>query len=167
MRVNVDNKDTVKIFQLSNLVSVAEMRKDFKEETVQTESGEQIVISANVERVELKTRANLLGEVLSNFEYYFKLGQKEEYEELGKNYTGKVQKYMDDTAATRNYDGIASACSYATSTDAKFKSEATACVAWRDSVWVKCYSVLNDVTAGKRDIPTWEELLAELPKLEW
>ena len=74
---------------------------------------------------------------------------------------------MDKTVQKRNYDSIFTACSYATSTNAKFRAEGDACVAWRDAVWDLCYTILNDVIAGLRAIPTKEELLAELPVLEW
>ncbi len=81
--------------------------------------------------------------------------------------TDAVQDYMDKTAKTRNYDNIFTACSYANSTDPKFKAEGEACVAWRDAVWNTCYSILAEVQAGQRHIPTVDELLAELPQLEW
>ena len=78
-----------------------------------------------------------------------------------------VQDYMDATVQTRGYDGIATACTYATSTDETFRHEGQICVAWRDKVWRYCYDTLAKVLAGERDIPTAEELIAELPKLEW
>lgn len=81
--------------------------------------------------------------------------------------TKAVQEHMDTTVQTRGYDNINSACSYATSTDAVFLAEAQACVAWRDKVWRYCYNTLAQVLAGERDIPTAEELIAELPELVW
>lgn len=86
---------------------------------------------------------------------------------IQKALTDAVQDYMDKTVQKRNYDSIFTACSYATSTNAKFRAEGDACVAWRDAVWDLCYTILNDVIAGLRAIPTKEELLAELPVLEW
>lgn len=81
--------------------------------------------------------------------------------------TKAIQDYMDATVQTRGYDNIATACTYAASTDAVFKTEGQACVEWRDKVWRYCYNVLDEVLAGERDIPTAEELIAELPELEW
>lgn len=81
--------------------------------------------------------------------------------------TQAVQDYMDVTARARGYDGILSACTYATSSNDKFKHEGQACVDWRDSVWSSCYAILSDVLAGNRQVPTIDELTAELPKLEW
>lgn len=88
-------------------------------------------------------------------------------EEIQQQLTAAVQRHMDATAQTRNYDNIHTACTYATSTDPTFKAEGTACVAWRDAVWRKCYDILAEVQAGSRAIPTADELIAELPVLEW
>ena len=74
---------------------------------------------------------------------------------------------MDTKAQERGYDNIHTACSYANSTDEVFQAEGIACLAWRDSVWRKCYSLLDEVKAGKRAIPTLEEVIAELPVLVW
>lgn len=82
--------------------------------------------------------------------------------------TQAVQAYMDTTVQVRNYDSIHTACTYANSTDEKFAAEGKACVAWRDAVWRKCYDILDDILNGARSsIPTAEELIAELPALEW
>lgn len=81
--------------------------------------------------------------------------------------TAAVQDHMDKTAQTRNYDNIFTACSYANSTDPKFKAEGEACVAWRDAVWNTCYAILAAVQAGQRHIPSVDDLIAELPALEW
>lgn len=82
--------------------------------------------------------------------------------------TKAVQAYMDKTVQTRNYDSIHTACTYASSTDEKFAAEGKACVAWRDAVWRRCYDILDDILNDARSsIPTAEELIAELPALEW
>ena len=88
-------------------------------------------------------------------------------EEIQAQLTAAVQAYMDSTAQTRGYDNIHTACSYANSTDHIFAAEGQACLQWRDKVWRKCYDILAEVQAGSRDIPTVEELIEELPVLEW
>lgn len=86
-------------------------------------------------------------------------------------YKGKleqaVQGYLDETAQAKGYDGILSACTYATSTHPKFSAEGQACVEWRDAVWSKCYELLVEVESGERGIPTVEELKVELPVIVW
>jgi hypothetical protein len=78
-----------------------------------------------------------------------------------------VQHMLDAKARERNYDGILSACSYATSTVSKFKNEALACVAWRDAVWAQCYASLAAVQAGHMAPPSKDEFVASLPQLTW
>jgi hypothetical protein len=91
----------------------------------------------------------------------------ETVDEIKKRLTDGVQNYMDATVQTRGYDNIHTACTYVSSTDEVFKAEGTACLAWRDSVWRTCYNILDEVKAGKRAIPTLEEVIAELPVLVW
>lgn len=86
---------------------------------------------------------------------------------LKAEYTAAVQKHLDDFARTRGYDNILSACTYATSTVPKFAAEGQYAVEARDATWAKCYEVLAEVEAGSRPMPTLDELLAELPVLEW
>ena len=79
--------------------------------------------------------------------------------------TAAVQHVLDGEAQKLNYDSCLSVCSYVDTGVAKFDDEGKAFRAWRSAVWAKGYEILNAVLAGERDIPTEEELLAELPKL--
>jgi hypothetical protein len=88
-------------------------------------------------------------------------------EEIVSEFATKVQARLDAFARTRGYDGILSACTYATSTNPKFASEGQYCVQARDATWAKCYEILNAVQSGQRAVPTWEELEEELPPLKW
>ena len=81
--------------------------------------------------------------------------------------TSAIQSTLDEKAQERGYDSILSLCTYATSTIAKFADEGQAGVSWRDEVWAKGYTILADVEAGTRSIPTVDELLAELPNFVW
>lgn len=84
-----------------------------------------------------------------------------------RNLKAAVQAHLDATVQARNYDGILSCASYASSTDPVFAAQGTAASAWRDAVWRHCYDVLADFEAGNRPAPTAEELIAELPALVW
>lgn len=88
-------------------------------------------------------------------------------EQIMAQYTGAVQQHLDTFARTRNYDGIMSAATYATSTVPKFAAEGQYAVEARDATWVKCYEILAAVETGSRPMPTLDELLAELPVLTW
>lgn len=88
-------------------------------------------------------------------------------EEIQKMLTDGVQNYMDKKAQERGYDNIHTACSYAYSTDEVFAKEGKACLEWRDKVWRTCYDILAQVIGGLREVPTLEEVLAELPAFNW
>ena len=88
-------------------------------------------------------------------------------EQVIASYTAAVQQHLDDTAKQRGYDGILSACTYATSTNAKFSAEGQAAVAWRDAVWATCYATLAAVESGAAVMPTIDELMAVLPAIIW
>lgn len=88
-------------------------------------------------------------------------------EEIIQMYTDIAQKHLDSTAKQRNYDGILSLCTYATSANPTFAKEGQAGVIWRDSVWAKCYAIMGEVKAGTRATPTTEEVIAELPLFTW
>ncbi len=78
-----------------------------------------------------------------------------------------VQKRLDDFARTRNYDGILSAATYATSSVQKFAAEGQYAVQARDASWAACYQVMADVQSRRRSMPSIEQVLAELPVLDW
>ena len=79
-----------------------------------------------------------------------------------------TQARLDDFARTRNYDGILSACTYASSTINKFLVEGQYCVNMRDATWMVLYSLMADVQAGNQPMPaTVADVLAVLPALEW
>jgi len=87
---------------------------------------------------------------------------------LQQQITSKVQQRLDVFANTRNYAGIVSLCTYATSTNAKFAAEGQYGVEARDQTWAKCYEILAEVQSGVRAVPSgYDDIEPELPKLEW
>lgn len=79
-----------------------------------------------------------------------------------------TQQRLDDFARTRNYDGILSLCTYATSTNTAFSAEGQYGVQARDATWVKLYEILAEVESGVRPIPSgYAEIESELPVLAW
>jgi hypothetical protein len=79
-----------------------------------------------------------------------------------------TQKRLDDFAKTRLYDGILSACTYATSSVPKFQAEGQYCVDARDNTWSTLYQILEDVLEGTRPQPTgYADIEGDLPTLQW
>lgn len=79
-----------------------------------------------------------------------------------------AQIRLDVFARTRNYDGILSAATYATSTVPKFQQEGQYAVEARDQTWAKLYEILAEVEAGTRPVPTsYADIEPELPVLAW
>lgn len=80
----------------------------------------------------------------------------------------QTQGRLDAFARTRQYDGILSACTYASSPTPKFAAEGQYCVAQRDATWAKLYEMLAEVEAGTRPIPSgYQDIEPELPALVW
>ena len=106
-----------------------------------------------------------------NYETYFdladKFGNAPEPVDVQAMAVDAVQHHLDEKAKTRNYDGILSLCTYATSSVPKFRAEGQAGVDWRDQCWAKCYEIMGDVQNGTRSIPTPEQVLSELPNIIW
>ena len=151
MRVFYDcEPESVKYMPLPNGKADVWIRKDIKR--VDNDEGGYW----QAEEVYLRT-AQSKQEVESNVDMIF-------YKESGiaEKLTAIVQEYLDKTVQSRNYDNIASACSYANSTDPIFAAEGKACVAWRD-----CYQIQDNVIKGLSGIPTADELISNLPVLEW
>ena len=79
-----------------------------------------------------------------------------------------TQQRLDAFAKTRNYDGILSACTYATSAVPKFQAEGQYCVDARDATWATLYQLFNDVTAGVKPMPaSFSDIGLLLPTLKW
>jgi hypothetical protein len=80
----------------------------------------------------------------------------------------QTQQRLDDFAKTREYDGILSLCTYATSTVPKFLAEGQYGVESRDATWAKLYEILDEVLAGTRPMPSgYTDIEPELPVLAW
>lgn len=79
-----------------------------------------------------------------------------------------TQARLDTFANTRNYDGILSACTYATSSVPRFAADGQTAVDLRDATWATLYTLMGEVQAGTRPMPgTADEVLALLPELTW
>ena len=79
-----------------------------------------------------------------------------------------TQQRLDDFARTRNYDGILSACTYAPSLIDRFRLDGVYCVGARDNTWAALYTMLAEVQAGTKPMPTsFADVEPLLPVLSW
>lgn len=83
--------------------------------------------------------------------------------DIKKQVIAYVQLQLDTKAQAKGYDSIISACTYVTSTVAKFAQEAQEFVNLRDTSWSVCYQLLHEVEQGLREVPTLQEVIALLP----
>jgi hypothetical protein len=78
-----------------------------------------------------------------------------------------VQANMDAAARAARFGDLKSVISYRGDTiKPEWAVQAEQFFVWRSKVWAACYAVMDDVLDGKRGVPTVDELLAELPKLD-
>lgn len=97
-----------------------------------------------------------------------------EMKALEKQYTVQVQKMLDEAAFALGYTGdneqvsgaCNSVCTYFDTGVEKFDKEGRQFRRWRSAIWARGYELLDEVKAGKRAVPTPEELPDLLPKLE-
>mgnify|MGYP003346456733 CR=1 FL=1 len=95
------------------------------------------------------------------------VNQAAKLEQLKTSIVSIVQSNLDAFAQEKGYDGILSACSYASSSNATFKAEGLKAVELRDASWATLYSILADVEAGKRTVTSFADIETELPVLKW
>lgn len=82
-------------------------------------------------------------------------------------YTAAVQNHMDSRALLFGYDDIKTAVTYAEEPSVpRFQTEGQAFRAWRSACWDYCYTLLAAVKAGQRELPSVDQLVAELPELD-
>lgn len=89
-------------------------------------------------------------------------------EQIMADIVAATQARLDTFARTRNYDGILSACTYATSSVPKFQAEGQYCVDARDATWATLYQIMAEVQAGTRPMPAgYDDVAGDLPVLAW
>lgn len=81
--------------------------------------------------------------------------------------TPLIAKFVDSVAQQKNYNDAVSCASYINSTITQWKNEATAFIAWRDSVYNYCIAQETAMQNGLRSVPTFETFQAELPVITW
>lgn len=88
-------------------------------------------------------------------------------ERLKEQYSEAVQKHIDDMARTKDYGGGFACATYTASTNAQWKAESDAFVAWRDGVWEYAYQEFAKFENGERQEVPIDDFINELPVITW
>jgi hypothetical protein len=76
-----------------------------------------------------------------------------------------IQQHLDNKAKELRYDNMMSTRSY-TGYENPYQDEAQKLAVWCSDCWAKAGEIEADVLAGNREMPTVDELIAELPVYE-
>jgi len=80
--------------------------------------------------------------------------------------TKALEDFYDSKAQEKKYDNRLT-CTLRAGYAGPFQSEGISFAIWMDNCNAYAYQVMQDVLAEEREIPTSEELIVELPILEW
>lgn len=78
-----------------------------------------------------------------------------------------IRELVEAKPLERGYDNLMTLTSYTTSSNAQWKAEAEAFIAWRDSIFEYSYQVLADVQAELISLPSFDDFMAKVPTLTW
>ena len=88
-------------------------------------------------------------------------------EEKTRAHLNKLTQYkLDFDAKALGYDDCKTACTYIDTGVLKFDAEGAAFRKWRSAAWDYCYKEAALILRGEKVMPTDEEFIANLPKLE-
>ena len=79
---------------------------------------------------------------------------------------GAIDRYLDEQAQSFRYESIRTMVTYENDPNPKFNAEGVGAKAFRSAVYTLGVSLIDEVQSGLREVPTEEELLALMPKLE-
>lgn len=86
--------------------------------------------------------------------------------ELLASYTTRLDAHIDSVAKARRYDSRVT-CAMRAGFPGPWQEEAKAFGTWMDTCYTRAYAIMLEVEAGNRELPTFEQLLAELPAMIW
>lgn len=87
-------------------------------------------------------------------------------QEILAKYDSELMDFFDRKAKEKNYDNRIT-CSLRAGYPGPFQVEGLAFAQWMDACNAHCYEVTQEIQAGTRTIPTFEELSSEFPALVW
>ena len=80
--------------------------------------------------------------------------------------TAALERMYDAEAQSRRYDNRFT-CALRAGYPGPFHAEGLAFASWMDACNAKAYAIMADCLDGKRGEPSEEELLREMPTMEW
>lgn len=117
--------------------------------------------------LEIRDRPNLEQYLTSNFDTLLAKAKQDETSKLMAEFTSCLDQHIDSVAQAKKYDNRITASLRAAAVDSPWHAEGVAFVSWMDSCYAASHVILNDVQTGVREIPTKEELIAEMPVMVW
>ena len=83
-------------------------------------------------------------------------------------YDTAIENWLDSTVQQRNYKNVESCISYEGDNNPKYAREALAVKAWRSAVYTQAEVLIAQYIGGDISaVPPIEEIIAELPQLDW
>ena len=87
-------------------------------------------------------------------------------------YDNAIEQWLDSTVQQRNYKNVESCISYVGDANPKYAREAEAVKAWRSAVYTEAENILaiylgSNAYLDNASMPTIEQVIAELPQLDW
>jgi len=80
------------------------------------------------------------------------------------NINAAIQAKLDGGASDWGYDNLATAASYATSSNTQYAADAKALIDWRDAVWAWAIPKFSDVTPGEDPATFMQDMPVQPPQ---
>ena len=87
--------------------------------------------------------------------------------ECFKEIEGAIDEHIAETVAAKGYTSVDSLAKYFFSSNAEFKADAEDATNWVTAVWDRAHELQDQFIAGTLPIMTPEQIIDELPELEW
>ncbi len=91
----------------------------------------------------------------------------EKSSQLLQQFMNQIESWLDQVAAERGYKSMERLVGYVGDPVPLWDAEGQAGLKFRSAVWVKAVEIQEAVIAGKRSMPTIEEVIKEMPEIEW
>ena len=93
--------------------------------------------------------------------------QMKPFPECFKEIEAAIDEHIAETVAQKGYTSVDSLAKYFFSSNQEFKADAEDATNWVTAVWDKAHELQDAFIAGTLPIMTPEQIIAELPTLEW